>query len=152
MRIHPWYNHHNQGDKHVHYLQKLPCGPLWFWFLFVVRTLKWKWKSSRTPCHPMGCIVPGFSRPEFGTGQPFPSPGDLPNSGIKPKSPTLQEDSLPAELQEKPEDAWVGSLSLLQRIFLTQEWNWGLKHEISSLNKFWSTRSCIVNYERCVVR
>ena len=33
---------------------------------------------------------------------PFPSPGDLPNPGIKPRSPALQADSLPAELPGKP--------------------------------------------------
>ena len=32
-----------------------------------------------------------FSRPEYWSGQPFPSPGDLPNPGIKPRSPTLHE-------------------------------------------------------------
>ena len=42
----------------------------------------------------------------------FPSPGDLPNPGIKPKSPTLQADSLPAEPQGKPRNTGVGSLSL----------------------------------------
>ena len=31
-------------------------------------------------------------------GQPFPSPGDLPNPGIEPRSPALQADSLPADL------------------------------------------------------
>ena len=36
-----------------------------------------------------------FSRPEYWSGQPFPSLGDLPNPGIKPRSPTLQVDSLP---------------------------------------------------------
>ena len=35
-----------------------------------------------------------FSRPESWSGQPFPSPGDLPNPGIEPRSPTLQVDSL----------------------------------------------------------
>ena len=30
-----------------------------------------------------------FSRPEYWSGQPFPSPGDLPNPGIEPRSPTL---------------------------------------------------------------
>ena len=34
-----------------------------------------------------------------GVGKPFPSPGDLPNPGIKPRSPTLQVDSFPAEPQ-----------------------------------------------------
>ena len=55
-----------------------------------------------------------------------PSPGHLPNSGTEPRSPTLQVDSLPAEPQGKPKNTGVGSLSLLQWIFLTQESNWGL--------------------------
>ena len=43
-----------------------------------------------------------FYRPEYWSGQPFPSPGDLPNPGIKPGSPALQADSLPTELSRKP--------------------------------------------------
>ena len=39
----------------------------------------------------------GFSRQEYWSGLPFPSPGDLPNPGNKPSSPTLQADSLPSE-------------------------------------------------------
>ena len=39
----------------------------------------------------------GFSRQEYWSGLPFPSPGDLPNPGIKPRFPALQADSLPAE-------------------------------------------------------
>ena len=31
----------------------------------------------------------GFSRPEYWSGLPFPSPGDLPNPGVEPRSPTL---------------------------------------------------------------
>ena len=46
----------------------------------------------------------------------------------QPWSPALQEDSLPAESQEKFKNTGVGSLSLLQQIFLTQESNWGLLH------------------------
>ena len=38
-----------------------------------------------------------FSRPEYKSRQPFPSPGDLPNPGIEPRSPASQADSLPAE-------------------------------------------------------
>ena len=49
-------------------------------------------------------------------------------SGIKPRSPTSQVDSLPAEPQGKPKNTAVGSLSLLQQIFPTQESNWGLLH------------------------
>ena len=40
----------------------------------------------------------GFSRQEYWSGLPFPSPGDLPNSGIEPRSSILQVDSLPTEL------------------------------------------------------
>ena len=43
-----------------------------------------------------------FSRPEYWSGQPFPSPGDLPNPGVKSRSPALQADSLPAEPPGKP--------------------------------------------------
>ena len=39
-----------------------------------------------------------FSRQEYWSGLPFPSPGDLPDPGIKPGSPALQVDSLPSEL------------------------------------------------------
>ena len=56
------------------------------------------------------------------------SPGDLPNPGIKPRSPALQANSLPAEPQGKPNNAGVGSLSLLQGIFPTQESSQSLLH------------------------
>ena len=58
----------------------------------------------------------------------FPSPGDPPNPGIKPRSPALLADSLPAEPRGKPKNTGVGSLSLLQGIFPTQESNQGLLH------------------------
>ena len=38
-----------------------------------------------------------FSRPEFWSREPFPSPGDLPDLVLEPRSPALQADSLPAE-------------------------------------------------------
>ena len=44
----------------------------------------------------------GFSRQEYWSGLPFPSPGDLPNPGIKPRSPALQADSLPSVPPGKP--------------------------------------------------
>ena len=39
----------------------------------------------------------GFSRQEYWSGLPFPSPRDLPNPGIKPRPPALQTDALPSE-------------------------------------------------------
>ena len=44
----------------------------------------------------------GFSRQESWSGLPFPSPGYLPNPGIKPGSPTSQADALPSEPPGKP--------------------------------------------------
>ena len=69
-----------------------------------------------------------FSRPEYWSGWPSPSPGNLPNTGIKPRSPTLQANSLPAEPPGEPTNTAVGSLSLLQQTFPTQESNRGLWH------------------------
>ena len=66
-----------------------------------------KWKLHLTLSNSMDCSLPGslsmeFSRPEYWSGYPFPSPGDLPNPGIELGSPALQADSLPAELPGKP--------------------------------------------------
>ena len=70
----------------------------------------------------------GFSRQEHWSGVPFPSPGDLPDPGIELRSHILQEYALPAEPPGKTKNTEVGSLSLLQQIFVTQELNWGLLH------------------------
>ena len=80
-------------------------------------------QSCLTLCKPMG-----FSRPEYWSGESFPSPADLSNPGIELWPPALQADSLPAEPQWKPKNTGVGSLSLLQQIFPTQESNQGLLH------------------------
>ena len=61
----------------------------------------------------VACEVPlsmGFSRQEYWSRLPFPSPGDRPNPGIEPRFPALKADSLPTELQGKP-------LSLFYLIF-----------------------------------
>ena len=47
----------------------------------------------------------GFSRQEYWSGLPFPSPGDLPDPGIEPRSPALQADTLPSEPPGKPREA-----------------------------------------------
>ena len=46
----------------------------------------------------------GFSRQEYWSGSPFPSPGDLPDPGIEPGSPALEADALTSEPQGKKED------------------------------------------------
>ena len=60
-------------------------------------------KSCRTPATPwtvafQAPLSMGFFRQENWSGLPFPSPGDLPDPGIKPRSPALLADSLPTEL------------------------------------------------------
>ena len=44
----------------------------------------------------------GFSRQEYWSGLPFPSPGDLPDPGIEPRSPALEADALTSEPPGKP--------------------------------------------------
>ena len=56
--------------------------------------------TPRTAAHQTPLSV-RFSRQGYWSGLPFPSPGDLPNPGIKPGSPALQADSSPTELQGK---------------------------------------------------
>ena len=62
----------------------------------------------------------GFSRQGYWSGLPYSPPGDLPNPGIKPRSPLLQGDSLSSEPLGKPKNTGVGRLCLLQGIFPTQ--------------------------------
>ena len=62
-----------------------------------------------------------FSRHEYWSGLPCPPPGDLPNPVFEPRFPALQVDFLLSEPSEKPRNTGLGSLSLLQGIFHTQE-------------------------------
>ena len=71
-----------------------------------------KWFGLVTKSHPtlatlwtvthQAPLSMGFSRQEYLSGLPFPSPGDLPDPGIKPVSPALQADSLLTEVPKKP--------------------------------------------------
>ena len=88
----------------------------------------WKWKSLS---HVWLFSTPWIYSPWNSPGQ-NPGvgslPGDLPNPGIEPRSPTLQVDSLSAEPPGNPKNTGVGSLSLLQGIFRTQKSNRSLLH------------------------
>ena len=77
---------------------------------------------------PMDYTVHGILQARILQWVAFPFSRALPNPGIEPRVPTLQVDSLPAKPQGKPKNTGMGSLSLLQWIFLTQESNWGLLH------------------------
>ena len=67
-----------------------------------------------------------FSRQEYWSELPCLPPGDLPNPGIKPRSPSLQADSYLFEPPGKLKNTGMGSLSLLQGNLPSQESNRGL--------------------------
>ena len=62
-----------------------------------VRLFATPWTVAHQPPPSMG-----FSWQEYWSGLPFPSPEDLPDPRIKPRSPALQEDSLPSDQQGSP--------------------------------------------------
>ena len=73
----------------------------------------------------------GFSRQEYWSGLPFPSPGDLPNPGIEPGFPTLQADAL---LSEPPGKPWLSYLDIIlatfsyySQVFLEVLWSFLVK-------------------------
>ena len=90
-------------------------------------------QSCPTPSDPMDCSLPGSSVRgifqarvlEWGA---MPSSRVSSQPRIEPRSCALQMDSLLSEPPSKPKNTGVGSLSLLQGIFPTQESNWGLLH------------------------
>ena len=53
----------------------------------------------------------GFSRQEYWSGLPFPSPGDLPDPGIEPRSPALEADALTSEPPGKPNWSSQGDIN-----------------------------------------
>ena len=83
-------------------------------------------KSCPTLDNPMDRLLCPWNSPDQNTGVENLSSSRDPNQRIEPRSPGLQVDSLPAEPQGKPKNTGVGSLSLLQGIFPTQESNQGL--------------------------
>ena len=72
---------------------------LWTWVNVKVKSLR-RVRLFATPWTIAHQASPsmGISRQEYWSGLPFPSPGDLPDPGIKPRSPALQADTLTSEL------------------------------------------------------
>ena len=88
-------------------------------------------QSCPTLCNPIDYSTPGSSVHGLLQARILEwvaclPPGDLPNPGIKPRSPSLKADTLPSEPPGKYKNTGVSSLSLLQGNFLTQELNCGL--------------------------
>ena len=74
-------------------------------------------------CPPQAPLSMGFSRQEYWSGLPLPSPGDLPDPGIELGSPALQEDSLPTELRGKPSQHLQIFVNWVKRILHFQHGN-----------------------------
>ena len=72
-----------------------------FQFLIMCVSHSVKYVTPWTAAH-QAPLCMEFPRQEYWSGWPFPSPRDLPNPGIKPRSPALQVDSLPSETPQKP--------------------------------------------------
>ena len=73
----------------------------------------------------------GFSRQKYWSGLPFPSPGDLPNPGLEPGSPTLYTDALPSEPPGKsPYSQRYGFSS-------SHVWMWEMDHKEDLASKNW---------------
>ena len=70
----------------------------WWWFS---RSVVADSCDPQTVAH-QGPLSLRYSRQEYWSGLPFPSPGDLPDAGVEPGSSALQADSLPTEPQGKP--------------------------------------------------
>ena len=64
----------------------------------------------------------GFSRQEYWSRVPFPSPGDLPNPGIEPGSPALQADALISEPLGKPQCRIPGFNPRVRKISWRRKW------------------------------
>ena len=99
----------------------------WFWFQNLSKWVKVT-QSYPTLCDPMDYAVLGILQARILEWVTFLFSRGSSQPRDWTRCPALQADSLPAEPQGKPKNIGVGSLSLLQRIFPTQESNRGLLH------------------------
>ena len=94
-----------------------------------------------------GCRIPEYCR-----GLPFPSPGDLPDSGIEPGSPALQADALPSEPPGKPPTfSKATQISVLPArpspiisVILLLSWSQDITHRFQGFSFF---KAVIASYE-----
>ena len=119
------------------------------WRILTITLLAYESEVSRhirffvTPCTVAHQAPPsmGFSRQEYWSGLPFPSPGDLPDPGIEPRSPALQEDALTSEPPGKwdPKTYFLFSKIHLNQILSNQvhsmySWPWILSICLKKVN------------------
>ena len=105
----------------------------------------------------------GFSGQEYWSGLPFPSPRDLPDPGIEPRSPTLQSDTLLSEPSGKPNWKEERILQIVKKINKLEErafisllfsfpgWTWGkFFHLLLSYRTFVvEGRECVRQRKNC---
>ena len=84
-----------------------------------------------------------FSRQEYWSGLPFPSPGDLPDAGTEPRSPALQENSLPSETLHYLNNSVT---NVFRHFFIGKYFFLGFMHS-SELDRVYSPR--IFKLTRC---
>ena len=81
-------------------------------------------QSCPTLCNPMDCNPLGFSRQEYWSGLPFPTPWDLPEPGIERDSPALQADSLLSEPPGRREVMYMAKGQFIICYFLPIVYPW----------------------------
>ena len=109
------YKIDSQISKRNLWLLKGKCGGEGQITSLGIKSTHWNKNEMKSLIHVWLCATPwtvthqaplsmGFPRQEYWSGLPFPSPGDLPDPGIEPQSPTLQADPLTSEPPGKP---WI---------------------------------------------
>ena len=88
--------------SYLYCLLSLPLLPLQMLVTHVSMLSHVQLFAAPMDCKPPGSSVHRILQQEYWSGLPFASPGDLPDLGIEPRSPTLQEDSLLVEPPGKP--------------------------------------------------
>ena len=129
-----------------------PCLPFSLLHLVKVQVAQW----CPTLCNPMDCTVHGILQARI--LEPFPSPGDLPNPGIKPRSPALQAYSLPAEPQGKPiQSDWqktqTGQSELFNVMVRLVNFSWQREKHSFLIRKKWCDKPWIsqLALQHCVL-
>ena len=100
------------------------CVCVYLWRVKVLVTQLCSTFCNSMDCNQPGSFVHGILQARILEWVAMPSSRGF----FQPRSPSLQTDSLPSEPPGKPKNTGVGSLSLFQGIFPTQESNWGLLH------------------------
>ena len=96
--VHNWRTHSYLLPHWASEIKKVEYGHLGGLVAKSCPALATTWTVAR-----QGPLSMGFSRQGYWSGLPVPSPGDLPDPGIKPRSPALWEDSLETGLWVKPQ-------------------------------------------------